>query len=198
MNFLLKQKLNFKKEGFIYYFYPNQFSSQIVKQAKKKDLILDINYKWHGKYRIVESYLILENDFKRLLKAYKRSIIEKRTRFFQQVPLIQLIQILKHIFHRNIRAKKNKIYSAVLKAYDDKQEFLELALIIAEKIKNDDFNYGWQEDPDQQYHQYIYYFQLGKKQVSFHSDRLILKCPEFKGKWICYKNLSFPLKVPKK
>ncbi|MCP6718891.1 MAG: hypothetical protein KJI71_01485 [Patescibacteria group bacterium] len=199
MKFLLKQKLNYKKVGFIYYFYPNQFSSQIIKQAKKKDLILDINYKWHGKYRNVDSYLILENDFNRLRADFKKKILEKRARFYRKDPLTQLIQILKYIFQRNNRAKENRMYSAIQKAYNDKQGFLELALKIANKIERKVFSYGWQEDPQQSFHYYIYYFQLGSKQVSFHSSELVLECPEFQGKWIGYKNKLFPfnLKIAK-
>ncbi len=195
MKFLLKQNLNYKKVGFIYYLFPNQFSSQIIRLAKKKDVILDIEYKWIGKYRNVESYLILENDFKRLRNIFKKRIIEKRNRFHQQAYLIQLIQILKYIFQRNNRAKVNFKYSAIQKAYNDKQEFLDLALDIARKIKKNEFSYGWQEDPKQSYHQYIYYFQLGKNQVSFHSSELILDIPEFQGNWIGYKNEMFPLKI---
>ncbi len=195
MKFLLKQKLNYKKEGFIYSFYPNQFSSQIIKQAKKKDLILDINYKWSGKYRIVDSYLILENNFKRLRADFKKKILEKRRRFYQQKDLIQLIEILKYIFQRNNRAKENRMFSSIQKAYYDKQIFLELALRVAKKIRRKDFLYGWNEDPRQLFHNYIYYFQFGKKQVSFHSDVLVLECPEFQGAWIGYRNESFPFKL---
>ncbi len=197
MKFLLKQKLKYKKIGFVYYLYPNQFSSQIIKQAKKKDAILDIEYKWNGKYRNVESYLILENDFKRLRAIFKKRITEKRNRFYQQACLIQLIQIVKYIFQRNNRAKENYKYSAIQKAYNDKQEFLDLALDIAKKIKIKEFSYGWQEDPTQSYHQYIYYFQLGNKQVSFHSSKLIIECPEFQGVWIGYRNETFPFKIAK-
>lgn len=197
MKFLLKQKLNYEKVGFVYYLFPNQFSINIVKQARKKDLIFDTNYEWNGKYHNVKSYLILENDFKLLRAIYKKRIIEKRNRFYQQACLIQLIQILKYIFQRNNRAKENYKYSAIQKAYNDKQEFLVLALEIAKKIKNKEFSYGWQEDPSQSYHQYIYYFQLGNKQVSFHSNKLILNCPEFQGAWIGYRNSSFPFKIPK-
>ena len=136
MKFLLKQKLNYEKVGFIYHLFPNQFSSDIVKQAKKSSLILDINYKWNGKYCNVQSYLILENDFKRLKAIFKKRIIEKRNRFHQQAHLIQLIQILKYIFQRNNRAKENSKYSAIQKAYNDKQEFLDLALDIAKKMTN--------------------------------------------------------------
>ncbi|HEC38082.1 hypothetical protein LCGC14_1158710 [marine sediment metagenome] len=195
MKFLLKQKLNYKKAGFIYYFYPNQFSSQIIKQAKKKDLILDINYKWYGKYRIVDSYLILEKDFKRLRAEFKKKILEKRVRFYQQDYLIQLIKILKYIFQRNNRAKENRMYSSIQKAYNDKEAFLELALSIAKKVRRKDFLYGWKEDPQQSFHNYIYYFQFGKKQVSFHSDELVLECPEFQGEWIGYRNETFPFKL---
>ena len=197
MKFLLKQNLNYKKVGFIYYLFPNQFSSQIIRLAQKREVIFDTEYKWNGKYRNVESYLILENDFKRLRANFKKRIIEKRNRFYQQDHLIQLIQILKYIFQRNNRAKENFKYSAIQKAYNDKQEFLDLALDIAKKITNEEFSYGWQEDPKQSYQQYLYYFQIGSNQISFHSNELRLDCPEFRGVWIGYRNLSFPFKMSK-
>lgn len=197
MKFLLKQKLNYRKEQTIYYIYPNLFSSQIVREANKRGLILDVNKKWRGKYYNVDSYEILENDFKRLLTQYKKRIQEKRNRFYKKDPMIQLILILKYIFNRNIRAKEVSKYYASQKAYDDKKEFLELALNIAKNIKNNGFKYGFQEDPSQSYHNIIYYFQIGKKQVSFHSNKLHSDCPKFKEKWIGYRNEEFPFKLKK-
>ena len=94
MKFLLKQKLNYEKVGFIYYLYPNQFSRQIIHLAKKRDIILDINYKWNGKYRNVESYMILENDFKHLRAIFKKRVIEKRNRFQQQAHLRLELDVL--------------------------------------------------------------------------------------------------------
>ena len=105
--------------------------------------------------------------------------------------------MLKYIFKRNNRAKEVKKYSARLNAYDDKTEFLELGLRLAEKIKNEAFSYGYQTDPANSYHHYIYYFQLSDKQISFHSERLFSDCPKFEGKWIGYRNESFPFKTPR-
>jgi len=115
--------------------------------------------------------------------------------FYQKGLLVQLILILKYIFNRNIRAKEVQKYSARLNAYDDKTEFLGLALKIAKNIKNDNFTYGYQTDPGNSYHHYIYYFQLGKNQVSFHNSFLFSDCPKFKGQWIGYRNECFPFKL---
>jgi len=193
MKFLLKQHLNYKQIETIFFLYPNQFSSIIIKEANKKDLILEKNYTFRGKYRIIQSYLILENDFRRLLNQYKHKIKTKRTKFYGRSYLEQLILILRYMFNRNSRAKEVSKRWAKYKAYDDKQEFLKLALEIAAKIKNKDFSYGWQEDPGAINFEYVYYFQLGKKQVSFHSAELYLDAPEFHGKWIGYRNERFPM-----
>lgn len=70
-----------------------------------------------------------------------------------------------------------------------------MALNIAKRIRNEHFIYGWQQDPSEEYYQYIYYFQYKDKQVSFHNDILYKKVPEFKGQWIGYKNESFPFNL---
>ncbi|MFX1499977.1 MAG: hypothetical protein ACFFDH_03330 [Promethearchaeota archaeon] len=199
MKFLLKQQLDFKKEQTVYYIYPNQFSSEFIKLARKRNLILDVNKtietSWDGNYSVVESYEILENDFKRLLKDFQDQINEKRKKFYNRPFLEQLILILKYIYNRNTRAKEVSKYSAHAKAYNDKQEFLELALHIAKKITNKGFSYGFQEDPATNFYPYIYYFQVNDKQVSFHNEVLYSDCPEFKGKWIGYKNRTFPFNL---
>jgi hypothetical protein len=83
-------------------------------------------------------------------------------------------------------------FSATQKAYGDKTQFLRLALDIAKKIKNNDFSFGWQEDPGAINFEYVYYFQFREKQVSFHSDQLYLGVPEFEGQWIGEINETFP------
>jgi len=195
MRFLLKQKLRFKKENTLYYIFPNQYSSQFIRIAKKLDLIFDINERWENNRRIIESYEILENDFKKIYQIFRSKIEEKRKKFFNRPFLKQLILILRYIFNRNQRAKEVSSYSRTQKAYNDKQEFLDLALDIAKKIKYDDFSYGWQLDPNQSNYKYIYYFQYKDKQVSFHSNRLYPYCLEFKEQWIGYRNERFPFKL---
>lgn len=195
MKYLLKQQLKYEKEQTIYYVYPNQFSSGFIKLAKKRSLIFDINKSWDGNYSVIKSYEILENDFHRLLNIFNKKIKEKRKKFYNRPFLEQLILVLKYIFNRNTRAKEVSKYSAHTKAYNDKQDFLELALQIAKKITNKEFSYGVQEDPAANFYPYIYYFQVQKKQVSFHSEILYSDCPEFKGKWIGYKNRTFPFNL---
>jgi len=197
MKYLLKQRLSYKREQTLFHVFPNEYSSNFIRLANKQELILQVNKKWDGKYSTVESYDILENDFYRLKRQYVRKIEEKREKFYRKGLLVQLILILKYIFNRNIRAKEVQKYSARLNAYDDKTEFLKLALDIAEKVKNEAFSYGYQTDPANSYHHYIYYFQLDNKQVSFHSERLFSDCPKFEGKWIGYRNETFPFKNPK-
>lgn len=192
MKFLLKQKLHYEKEQTIYYLYPNQFSRWIVKRANEYDLILEKEYEFEGKYKHITRYLILENDFKRLLRAYKRKILKKRSRFNSRPYLEQMILLLRYIFKRNNNAKEASSYSASQKAYNDKSKFLEIALEIAQKVKNPHFSYGWQEDPNESFHCYVYYFQLGTKQVSFHDAILYPSVPEFEGQWVGYRNESFP------
>lgn len=195
MKFLLKQKLHYKQENSLFYIYPNGFSKDFIKMAKKRDLIFEINYIWTGRYKRIISYEILENDFKRLLNIHKSNILEKRKKFYEKEALVQLIIILKYIFKRNQRAKEVMIRSAKYKAYDDKNEFLKLALNIAKTITNDNFSYGFQEDPGTINYEDVYYFQLGNKQISFHSDIYYLECPEFQGSWIGYRNETFPFKL---
>lgn len=195
MKFLLKQQLHYEQEQTIIYFYPNRFSRTIVSEAKRRDLIFDINYCFKNNHKIVQSYEILENDFKRLLTSYKNKILEKRSKFFARPLLDQLILILKYMFTRNLRAKEVIKYSASRNAYDDKDVFLRIALNIAKNIDIDNFKYGWGEDPGTINFEYVYYFELGAKQVSFHSSVLYDDVPEFRGNWIGYRNQTFPFKV---
>lgn len=197
MKYLLKQQLHYEKEETLFHVYPNEYSSNFIRLANRQELILQVNKEWNGKYSTIQSYDILENDFKRVLRRHKARIIEKRNKFYGQSLLVQLILILKYIFNRNIRAKEVQNYSAKLNAYDDKTEFLRLALNIAKRIQNDHFSYGYQTDPANSYHHYIYYFQIGDKQVSFHNSFLYSNCPKFEGKWIGFRNERFPFKHPK-
>jgi len=195
MKYLLKQRLRYEKVQTAIFLYPNQFSRWIVREANKHDLILETEYKFRGKYRIINYYVILENDFKKLLQKYKKLILDRREKFYNRSYLDQLLLILNYIFKRNNRAKEVLKRSAKYKAYNDKDSFLRLALNIAKKISNPDFKYGWGEDPAAINYEYVYYFQLGSKQVSFHSDELYLGVPEFKDMWIGYKNERFPFKL---
>jgi len=75
------------------------------------------------------------------------------------------------------------------------EELAKLTEKFAKQVRRKDFLYGWKEDPQQLFHNYIYYFQFGKKQVSFHSGKLILGCQEFQGEWIGHRNETFPFKI---
>lgn len=197
MRFLLKQRLEFKKKKTIFYLYPNEFSRYIVRKANEADLIFDTKYIWENGYRNVEHYEILENDFKFLFKKFKTRILRKREKFSARPPLEKLILILRYCFKRNNNAKSCDRWSATQKAYDDKSRFLRIALDIAKNIKLSGFSYGWQEDPSEPHFCYIYYFQFKDKQVSFHSPKLYQDVPQFKGRWIGYRNDSFPFDLRK-
>lgn len=151
MKFLLKQRLRFEKEKTIYYLFPNQFSRYIVKKANKKDLILDSKLTRNGKYKKVEYYEILENDFKRLFYAFKRRIEKKRSRFYARPFLEQLILVLRYLFKRNNDAKKVESWGASHRAYEDKSRFLRIALNIAKKIDLPKFEGEWIGYPNESF-----------------------------------------------
>ncbi|MBD3212360.1 MAG: hypothetical protein GF311_07115 [Candidatus Lokiarchaeota archaeon] len=192
MKYLLKQRLDFKKEKTLYYLYPNSFSRKFVKIAKKEGLIFDVNYRWVNKHRIVRDYEILENDFKKVFKIFRIQIEDKRKKFYRRPYLEQLLLVLRYLFKRNKRAKRVNRYSATQKAYEDKSRFLGIALDIAKKIKHEHFSFGWQEDPGTINFEYVYYFQFREKQISFHSPQLYPNVPEFEGQWIGNINETFP------
>jgi hypothetical protein len=200
MKFLLPQKLNFKKDHTFFYIYPNHCSRQFIRIAKDLDLIFNITYTWSNGHQTIEKYEILENDFKFIFKCFRSKIEKKRKKFYSRPALEQLILLLKYIFKRNMKAKQVRKFSARQKAYEDKNQFLRLALNISKNIKNHHFSFGWQEDPGTINFEYVYYFQFKNKQVSFHSDKLYLDVPEFEGQWIGHPNETFPfdLRVIKK
>ncbi len=195
MKFLLKQKLRIKREEPFVYLYPNSCSASFVRIAKKLDLIFDTEQKKFKNHLQVERYTILENDYKQIFKLFRGKIEDQRSQFYARPFLEQLILILEYIFKRNHRAKEVRTYSASIKAYDDKQEFLRMALDIAKNITYRNFFYGYQQDLDQAIHKYIYYFQIDDKQVSFHSQIYYSDCPKFSGSWNGYINKSFPFNL---
>jgi len=152
--------------------------------------------KQEGKYYITKYYLFDKDEYFQLLSQYKGKINEKRDQFWNQDPIIQLIKLLKYIFERNNRAKEVEKYSASQNAYDDKNKFLEIALEIARDINYSFFSYGYGEDPWNDYHHYIYYFQIENLgQLSFHSEKLFNNVPEFPSKWIGKINEKFPFNL---
>jgi len=192
LKFLLPQKIEKRKVIGAYLIYPG--NAEFIKLANKMSLIQDVKKHWDNinNYLIVEYYIIFEKDFLKLSKLYKQKLEEKRNNFYSQHPLIQLQQLLKYIFERNSKAKQNKKYYNKIKAYGDKSQFLEMALDIAKNIENKHFSYGFQEDINTINFEYIYFFQILDKQVSFHSDRLHRDIPDFEGKWNGIRNDKFP------
>lgn len=86
-----------------------------------------------------------------------------------------------------------KTFLSIGKAYDDKSNFLRIALDIAKEIQFPFFSYGFQEDPSESYYDVVYYFEIEKLgQISFHSSYLHNDVPEFPGKWTGIRNQNFP------
>lgn len=195
MKFLLKQKIKRKfEDSNIVYVYPgnpgfmklaNQLSIKYLKKQRQQ-----------GDYLITDFYIFNKNDYYWLLLIFKTHINKKREQFWNQDLLIQLIKLLKYIFKRNSRAKEVEKYSASQNAYYDKNKFLTIALEIARDINYPFFSYGYSEDPWNDYHHYIYYFQIENLgQVSFHSEKLFTNIPEFSGKWTGKINERFPFNL---
>lgn len=190
MKFLLKQRIEKRKVIGAYLIYPG--NAEFIKLANKMNLVQDVKKHWDNDYFVVEYYIIFEKDFLKLSKLYKQKLEEKRNNFYSKHPLIQLQRLLKYIFERNSKAKQNKKYYNKIKAYSDKSQFLEMALDIAKTIENKHFSYGFQEDINSINFEYVYFFQIFDKQVSFHSDRLHGDIPDFEGKWNGIRNDKFP------
>lgn len=197
MKYLLKQSIDFKTDtsGLFIELFPNNFSRSLVREANKKKLILSTSYTYRYGYKAVHNYLFFRHSFLALLDKYQKKIQTKRDKFYKKKPLTQLILVLKYIFQRNIRAKEVFKRSAKYKAYDDKEDFLRIALDIAKEVRYKQFSYGWEEDVHAINYEYVYYFQLKDKQVSFHSSKLYLDVPEFQGTWTGIRNTDFPLKI---
>jgi len=192
MKFLLPQKIKKRKveDGKIRVLAGN---AGFIRHARQH--IIQENKAYRGKYLITESYDMLSDDYKKVLGEFKRMIEEKRKKFYTCSLLEQLILLLKYIFIRNKQAKLVEKYSAEVNAYNDKAQFLEMALNIAKNIETPNFQFGYQVDPDSTFHQIIYYFQIDEKQVSFHSEQLYPGVPEFNGAWIGHRNESFPFNL---
>jgi len=117
--------------------------------------------------------------------------------------LCNLIKLLKIAFKKNNRAKEHKEngnYFAKIRCYDEKSRLLEKCLNLSKIINHPRFSFGFTRDDNvdsfDPFH-YIYYFQIGKFQISFHSPYLYDGIPKFKKKWIGVKNESFPFDLRK-
>jgi hypothetical protein len=82
-----------------------------------------------------------------------------------------------------------------LKAYEDKSRFIQIVLEIALKIKYSFFTYGYKRDNGEEYAQFVYYFEIGKNQISFHCPTKFENCPRFKKDWNGIKNLKYPFNL---
>ncbi len=108
MKFLLTQRLNYKKKHTLYYLYPNSFSRLFVNIAKRLDLIFDVKKDFSSGYYCVKRYEILENDFKRVYRLFKKKIEENRSKFYTRPYLEQIIIHLFTIF-RSVISKSRFI-----------------------------------------------------------------------------------------
>jgi len=171
-------------------------NAEFIKLANKLDIEYTEQQIWRGEYLVTRHYLFEKEDYFQVLEQYKKKIEKKRTAFHKQDPLVQLIKLLRYIFKRNTRAKEISIYSAIQNAYSDKTQFLKRALNIAQDIDYSFFQYGFGLDPSNEYHCYIYYFEIQNVgQVSFHSDILFDNIPEFPGEWSGIINEKFPFNL---
>jgi len=170
-------------------------NSNFIKLAKILNIPYKTTKKINGEHLVTEFYIFTIQDFKWLEVCFKTNIEKKRKEFYSQPDLIQLVKILKYIYKRNNDAKKVNKYFFSVYAYDDKSLFLKMALEIATKVVNPNFSYGVQKDPYNSYHHYIYYFQIGKDQISFHSEKRFENVPDFKGEWTGIINEYFPFNL---
>ena len=194
MKYLLKQRVHIQRKNGCVHIKPG--CSGLIRMANKLNLDKKVIQEQKGEYLTTLLYIFKEEDYYWLSLNYREYLKKKRERFYSQEPLIQLVKLLRYIFNRNIRAKEvNKYYSS-LQAYNDKDLFLQKALDIAKTIQNRLFSYGFQEDPNESYHNYIYYFEIEDQgQVSFHSNKLYPEIPLFQGEWIGFKNERFPFNL---
>jgi len=181
------------KERLIYLF-PNEFSANLIKFANKGNYPFKKIYEKGEKYSSIAHYEFKEIIYNKLIVEYKEQIKAKRTSFEKKPLLYQLVLLLRYTFKRNKQAKKVH-YFAKQRAYEDKNIFLKKVLELASKINNPNFNYGWQFDPEKKNYPNIYYFQIGKLQVSFHHYKKYENCPDFEGTWIGYELEEYPIKL---
>ena len=196
MKYLLKHRIKFEKKDGLVKITPGTYN--LIKVANNSNIPKTVIERFENNHLIIDGYIFTMNDFFWLKVFYKQDLVIKRSAFYLQDPLLQLIQIIKYIFKRNNDAKTVSKYHSSLNAYDDKTTFLKLALEISKKIKTPFFNYGYQEDPLNSYHKIIYFFEIEKVgQVSFHSNILFLEVPVFSGEWIGFQNIKFPFDLRK-
>jgi len=194
MKYLLKQRVHIQRRNGHVFVKPG--CSGLIRMANKLNLTKEIVQEQKGEYTITVAHIFTEEDYYWLSLNYREYLKQKRDKFYSQKPLIQLIKLLRYIYNRNIRAKEVSKYSSTIRAYNDKDFFLQKALDIAKTIENKHFSYGFQEDPNETFYRYIYYFEIEDQgQVSFHSDKLYLEVPLFSGEWIGIRNEIFPFNL---
>jgi hypothetical protein len=197
MKYLLKQEIQYKINNWVVRIYPNQHSSILIRRANKKKAIINTHKIWKNGHYVVQYYEMLIFSFNKIMTKIKEELDEKRKKFYNKRELTQLMLILSYIFKRNKRAKDKIQRWAKIKAYSDKQQFLHIALKIAKGINSARLKYGWSEDWNIEHYPYVYLFQIGNKQVSFHSDYLDPDCPQADFEWDGIINTKFPFKIPK-
>ena len=191
MKYLLKQQVHIQHRNGHVHVKPG--CAGLIRMANKLNLDKDIIQEQRGEYLITTAYIFKEEDYYWLSLNYRAYLKEKRDKFYSQKPLIQLVKLLRYIFNRNIRAKEVSKYSSSIRAYNDKDLFLQKALDIAKTIQNTHFSYGYQEDPYETYYCYVYYFEIEDQgQISFHSNKLYPEVPLFPGEWIGNINEAYP------
>lgn len=143
-------------------------------------------------------YFISKENLKALIKTYKTRIKQRKDKLYGLPTIVQLVAFLKYIFIRNKRAKE--LFGVFrVKAYEDKNLYLSIALDIAKEVSKTEiewFDYGVEEDEhEESIFKYIYYFEFKDIQISFHSDILYSNVPKFNKEWNGINNESFPIRI---
>jgi len=103
----------------------------------------------------------------------------------------KLFHLLKHTFDMNQKAHRQGSRSRRGRFFCKKSRELEYALMLSNKCTSlSFFHYGKQYDDSCIGYPVSLYFEFGKEQVSFHCD--IEEAPDFEGKWVGYKQLTYP------
>ena len=100
------------------------------------------------------------------------------------------------LFKRNHDAHKCLKFGTRANAFAAKDKYLRAAISLARKINLSFFNWGIELDPECINYEIVIYFQIGKEQLSFHTN-YIAPSPKFDGQWIGYGQNKFPFSLPK-
>ena len=120
---------------------------------------------------------------------------EKMRKKWEQYPKIfQLIDILSKALNSNKGAKNVHTRGHKANCYMRKESFIEKAISLARQINLPFFSWGCQYDHKCINYEVVLYFQIGDKQVSFHTSE-IYEAPKFSGAWIGYDQFSFPFSI---